>query len=198
VWYSCDEVIDVRGEEWRPVVGFEGLYEVSDFGRVRSVGRVVARGNNQIPIPERILKQSTLKQTERHPSVRKNVELWKNGERKRCPVSRLVCKAFVENPDNKPHVNHIDGNSENDHASNLEWVTAKENNAHAHRLGLISRESSRRKVRGTHHKTGEVVEFDSLTDAAKRFGVTKGAIGACIHGYGRAKRCKGFSWEFLS
>lgn len=188
----------MKNEVWKQVVGYEGLYEVSNIGRVRSVARIVSRGNNQIPVQERILKQSILKRTERHPSIRRNVELWKAGKRKRTPVSRLVCTAFVENTHNKPHVNHIDGDSANDNATNLEWVTARENNIHARQNGLINTEKSWKAVRATHPKSGDVIEFASLTDAAKKFGVTKTAIAACIHGYGRAKRCRGYDWEYIS
>jgi len=187
----------MKSEEWKPVRGYEGLYEVSNIGRVRSIERIVRRGNGNLPIGERILKQTPLKTTTRHPSKRMTVEVWKDGKRKRTTAARLVCIAFVENPDNKPHVNHIDGDSTNDHADNLEWVTAKENNVHARANNLISSENLKKRVRGAHYKTGEVIEFDSLTNAAKHFGVTKNAINACIHGYGRAKRCKGFSWEYL-
>lgn len=184
-------------ETWKPVQGYEGLYEVSDMGRVRSIGRIVKRGNNQLPIRERLLTLHKNKVTQRHPNTRRFAELWKDGKRKRVPVARLVCMAFVDNPENKPHVNHIDGNTENDKAINLEWVTPKENNMHALKNGLVSRDGLKKRVRGVHYETGEVLEFESLTMAAAYLGVAKNAINAGIHGYGRAKRCRGYKWGYV-
>lgn len=187
----------MKNEVWKPVVGYEGLYEVSDTGKVKSVTRIVNRGNGILPISEKILTPSKNKVTVRHPSLRYSVELWKDGKRKRVPIARIVCAAFVSKPNNKCHVNHIDGDSTNDDASNLEWVTAQENNQHARRHGLISSRNQRKRVRGTNNKTGEVLVFESLTAAAKYFGVTKAAINAPIHGYGRSKMCKGYNLEYI-
>lgn len=96
-------------EIWKPVTGYEGLYEVSNLGNVRSLFRY-----------KRVL----------HPSTTNGyltVELWKDHKRKRIGVHRLVAQCFCENPLNKPMVNHKDETKTNNHASNLEWVTHIEN-----------------------------------------------------------------------
>ena len=96
-------------EIWKPVTGYEGLYEVSNLGRVRSLFRY-----------KKVL----------HPSITNGyltVELWKDHKRKRIGVHRLVAQCFCDNPCNKPFVNHKDETRWNNNADNLEWVTHIEN-----------------------------------------------------------------------
>ena len=97
-------------EIWKPIPGYEALYEASNFGRVRSLFRY-----------KKILKPSPI------TNGYLTVELWKNKQRKRIGIHRLVAMCFCENPDNKPFVNHIDEIKTNNRADNLEWVTHVEN-----------------------------------------------------------------------
>lgn len=113
-------------DSWRPVVGYEGLYEVSNCGRVRSVSRTVKCGAKQRMVSERILKPS-ISNAGYH-----TVGLSKNGVSATSRVHRLVAMAFVPNPDGKSEVNHIDGNPRNNTPSNLEWCTHSENMLHAY------------------------------------------------------------------
>lgn len=116
VWLS---LTDLPHEEWRDVVGYEGLYKVSNFGRVKSFQR------------NKIMIISPTK-CGRYPYV----TLFKPGHRKNFFIHVIVARAFHENPENKPQVNHIDGYRKNNCAWNLEWVTSKENARHAIKLGL--------------------------------------------------------------
>ena len=100
----------VISEVWKPIPNYEGLYEVSNIGRVRSLFRY-----------KKILKPSQI------TNGYLTVELWKNKQRKRIGIHRLVAMCFCENPDNKPFVNHIDETKTNNCADNLEWVTHIEN-----------------------------------------------------------------------
>ena len=97
-------------EEWRPVVGFEGLYEVSNIGRVRSLTRY-----------KKVIKPRITN------SGYYQYQLWHKGVCRVGSAHRLVAQAFIPNPDNKPVVNHIDENKLNNSVDNLEWVSHAEN-----------------------------------------------------------------------
>lgn len=115
-----------------PIPGYEGLYEVCDMGHVRSLDRiVVGQDGVQYPLKGRILKAHS------HKDVQYLfVSLWKNNKQCTVYVHRLVAQLFIPNPDNKPEVNHKDGNRLNPHHSNLEWCTSLENKIHAIQTGL--------------------------------------------------------------
>ena len=110
-------------EEWRPIEGFEGLYEVSNTGKVKSLEKYVSNNGGIQRRPERILKQNIQRNRER----RRTVILCKDGKTFPKSVSRLVAIAFIPNPECKPCVDHIDTNPQNNHVSNLRWVTTHEN-----------------------------------------------------------------------
>lgn len=118
-WYSLE---DLPNEVWKDIKGYEGLYRVSNYGRVKSLKRNTAC--------ERILK----------PRLDKGgylyINLSKNGICKSKKVHRLVGDCFILNLKHKPQINHIDGNKTNNYVNNLEWSTAAENARHAVDTGL--------------------------------------------------------------
>lgn len=107
-------------EIWKPVRGYEGLYEVSNLGRVKALERLVLNNGGLQRKHEKILKASTTR-------TYLGVALCKDGKVKRYSVHRLVAIAFLENPNNKAYVDHIDTNPLNNRADNLRWVTTQEN-----------------------------------------------------------------------
>jgi len=111
-------------ENWKDIKGYEGLYQVSDHGRVKSFKR--------LGTPERIRKPFP----DRYGYLKLN--LFKNYKASCRKPHRLVAETFIPNPENKETVNHIDGNKENNHVSNLEWSTMDENMQHAKQTGLIN------------------------------------------------------------
>jgi len=116
-------------EIWKEITGFKGLYKISNHGRVKSVERIVARKNNYLPIPERILKPGKGRDY-------LHVNLCKDGISKSYKIHLLVAKHFVPNIYNKPQVNHKDGNKHNNYYTNLKWCTQSENITHAYKTGL--------------------------------------------------------------
>lgn len=115
-------------EEWRPVIGYEGLYEVSSYGRVRSLDKYDSMN--------RFLRGRILRLfTDGLGYLR--AQLYSNSKRKSFLVHRLVAQAFIPNPDNLPQVNHIDENPSNDNVDNLEWCDGKYNVNYGTRIDRI-------------------------------------------------------------
>jgi len=116
-------------EIWKDVVGYEGYYQISRFGQVKRVSqdkKTRRIRNKYIPPLKKTI--GTTGYYHVHLAVDKNHKNYR--------VHRLVAAAFIPNPENKPCINHIDGNKLNNHVSNLEWCTMKENSQHAVRIGL--------------------------------------------------------------
>lgn len=181
---------------WKPIKGYEGLYEVSNIGKVKSLERrVTAKDGRVLPVFEKILRQTKTKATERHPIQRCTVELWNGNKRKRIMVHRLVAEAFVDNPEGKPQVNHKDGDPSNNNVTNLEWATNGENVKHAYANGL-RRKTSCKPIVMANKNTGEKLMFESVAEAARYFNVTEGAVKAPLKGYGRSKACCGYTVQY--
>lgn len=182
-------------EVWKPIVGFEGLYEVSNTGKVKSLKRTVTAYNGwQRTFEEKILALHSSKQTERHPKPMYHVELWKDNKRTVKMIHRLVAETFIPNPDGKPQVNHIDGNRLNNNVDNLEWVTNAENTRHAYRTGLAKPKGCKA-VRGTNKLNGMVVEYRSIEEAARELQGNPDAIRAALKG--RSASSCGYTWEYI-
>ena len=153
-----------KEEVWRPIKGFEGRLEVSNMGRIRSVERTVAFGSQK-----RKVNQTTYK-LKNDKDGYKMVGL----SGKNIKVHRAVAEAFIPNPDNRPQVNHIDGNKANNRVENLEWATQEENMGHASRNRLTKHVSVIR-------DDGE--EYHTVTEAAKANGVSVACISEVINGH---------------
>ena len=147
-------------EEWRPVKGYEGLYEVSNMGLVKSLHASQSR----------ILKQGTS-----HGYML--VNLCKDGICNMKQVHRLVATAFIRNPNNYEVVNHKDGNKKNNTVDNLEWCTQRYNIRHACRNGLMNVDAPKKSVI-LYKRCGE---YDSITEAAEALGVSRQSLSRAIH-----------------
>ena len=140
-------------EIWKDIKGYEGLYQVSNLGRVKSLERKVLRSDGtSLAISERILKLG------KNARGYLSVQLCANGIVKCFRVYRLVAQAFIPNPDNKPQVNHIDGNKQNNRADNLEWATRSENMQHAYKTGLFKLGENSSQAKLTNEQTRAIRE----------------------------------------
>lgn len=120
-------------EKWVAIKGLEGMYEVSDFGRLRSIDRYVKSKNANVFQKGKIL----VPQVDNKGYLR--FSLSKDNKRIRFKAHRLVASHFIDNSENKAQVNHKDGNKKNNSVSNLEWVTNRENQLHSFReLGRVN------------------------------------------------------------
>lgn len=167
---------------WKPVVGYEGLYEVSDQGEVR---RILKDGRTR---PMKIYKGNKYH----------TVCLCKNGVGTTSNVHRLVAEAFIGKSEKKKEINHKDGNKHNNRADNLEWVTQRENLIHAmETLNHFPYGKPARKVRCINPNTNEIIaEFPSLASAAKAVGKisARASITHVCQGY--QGQAYGFKWEY--
>ena len=192
-------------EIWKDVVGYEGLYQVSNMGRIRSLGTYRYSKKSKCPIWVRRLKYL-------HPTVERNGYVYiglgnsTQQNRKTVKLHRAVATAFIKNPENKPEINHVNGNKADNRAENLEWVTNSENQKHACSHGLsICTEKRRRafmKSRKINDKKvamiqdGRIIEvFKNMEIAAESVGVDRSNISKCCSG--KQKLSAGYLWKVL-
>lgn len=163
-------------EKWRSVVGYEGLYEVSNFGRIRRI-RIVVQTRKKHGYMQVSLKDS-------------------GGARKSLRVHRIVAEAFIPNPEGKPQVNHRDENPENNRADNLEWATAAENTNYGGRTArAAAKNGSKTPVLQIEPGTLKVIaEYPGQSAAAKATGIRVSCINACLRG--RQYRAGGYIWRY--
>lgn len=112
-------------ELWKPVKGYEGLYEVSNLGRVRSLDRVQYQKDSHGGMMEKHYQGKIMTPTDNGHGYQ--VLILRKGGRKSNYVHRIVAEAFVDNPNGYPVINHLDHDRTNNRADNLEWTTQKEN-----------------------------------------------------------------------
>ena len=174
-------------EIWKDIENFEGLYQISNLGRVKSVNRIV---HVEDPKKHREYDKhfpECIKATTLDTKGYVMVTLKKDGKTSRYRIHRLVAKAFIPNTDNLPQINHKDENKENNCVDNLEWCTNIYNNHYGTR---ISRISEKRRGISTHNSIKVKVFgiiYDSLSKAGKAIGVSgdiiKRRIETNIEGY---------------
>ena len=165
-------------EEWRDIQGYEGKYMVSNYGRVKSLGRTVRCARGYRIVAERILKGSD----DGYGYLQ--VNLCKDGKGKWYLVHRLVAETFISNPQNLPEVNHKDEVRTNNCVQNLEWCSSQYNVEYSQAKVII----------GINKISGLIVEFPSTREASRQLGIPNSNICACLKG--RQKSAGGYVWYY--
>lgn len=172
--------------EWKRIKGFEWRYSISEYGQIASIRRSLGK---------RLMK----------PRKKKNgyleIKLSDSGKRHFFLIHRLVGLHFVPNPNNLPEINHKDGNKENNHYSNLEWVTSSENQKHAFRLGLQKVRRGKEHVQSIPINQLDlngnfVKEWESIKQVKRELGFNTFGIIKCCKKEKRYKTAYGYKWEY--
>ena len=166
-------------EIWKDIQGYEGLYRVSNLGRVKSFHKA----------KEHILS----------PGKDKDgyfqVQLYKNGINKMRKVHRLVAQAFISNPNNLPQINHKDENKQNNNVDNLEWCTNEYNHNYGTRNERAAKSCSKKIIL---INTGEI--FESTREASKKYNVHNSTICQCLKGIkksaGKSSNGEKLIWKY--
>lgn len=166
----------LAGEQWRDVKGYEGEFSVSNLGRIKSLSRNIPAHTRCGNPTQRVSKDKIMRLGISNCGYQ--LVIFGN---KGFSVHRLVAIAFIDNPDNLPEVNHIDGCKTNNYADNLEWLTSSENSLHAYETGLAGRGAEGSRAKFTWDEV-RYIRSSSLTrkELAKMFGVNKATIGRII------------------
>lgn len=184
-----EEIIEI----WKDIPGYEGYYQASNFGRVKSLERICYRNNGwsekaKYCFPEKIKEIQT--QTQGYSQV----VLYKDGVGKTIRLNTLIARMFIPPIENKPYVNHIDGNKKNNRVDNLEWCTASENVRHAYKNGLARHYT--RKVAQIDEKEVVVCVYDSIKEASAISKISKGNICSACKGKRKGK-AGGYYWRYI-
>ena len=173
-------------EIWKDIDEFEGLYQISNLGNVKSL-------NYNRTGKERILKPGN------NGCGYLFVILYKNGKLKHFTIHRLVANAFLENPDNKSDVNHKDEDKTNNNVDNLEWMTSKENNNYGTRnermaKSLINHHKKSKSVLQFTKNVEFIKEWPSTMQIERELGFANSAISECCNE--KRKSAYGYIWKF--
>lgn len=179
---------EVQTEEvWKDVLGYDGLYQVSNKGQVKSMyfHSQKGKGNN--------LKENPKILTPGVDSYGYNIVSLCNGDTKKTfTVHRLVAETFIPNPDNLPCINHKDEDKQNNCVENLEWCTVEYNNSYGTK-GERTAQTLKKKVYQYDQEMNFIAVYDGAIDAEKETGVSRSSICLCIKG--RTKTAGGFIWK---
>lgn len=161
----------MKEEIWKDIEGFEGLYQVSSFGNIKSLTRILSDGRKW---EEKILQQET-----NHGY--KRVTLAKNTVNKRYRVHRLVAQAFLPNPNGYGIINHKDENKSNNHVNNLEWCSPKYNSNYGSCKHKVAKKLSKPVIQ-MDRNFKIIARYESLSDVGRQTGYGIGYISQCCNG----------------
>lgn len=198
------DMSDLPNEVWHDIQGYEGVYQISCYGRIKSLSRTKRRGS--FVYPAKIIKSYLGKAPKNDYYI---VVLQKDGAKSTKRVCRLVASAFIDNPSNLPQVNHIDENTHNDMAWNLEWCTASYNNSYGEHPKKVSKAAKERTRTGKcfdgsdylgnmvapvlqYDLDGNFIrEFESVKEAREKY---SSRVQDCLSG--KTTQAGGFQWKY--
>lgn len=172
-------------EIWKDIPGYEGIYQISSLGRIKSLERKIKTSKGERIVKEKIKKLET-------NGKYILIKLCKNSIIEHVSIHRLVAQVFIPNPDNLPEVNHKDENKHNNSVDNLEWCTHKYNSIYGTAIER-GHEKIRKKVYGINLISGYIHEFESISDTEKYGFNIKSISYTILKGKGKYKNHK---WMF--
>lgn len=172
-------------EEWRKIQGYEGLYEVSNLGRVRSIDRIAHRVDGID-----MFRAGKMLTTRKKDNGYIYIDLWKNNKAKLAYVHRLVATAFIDNPNELPVIDHLNCDRADNRPENLEWVTITENSRRAANARVknnkkdskvivkpkIQKKTTRKVIAAINLKTGAITRYNSMMAAERALKLANGAV----------------------
>lgn len=175
-------------EIWKDIEEYEGLYQISNLGRVRSLNHFRENRQGGYEQKGRIRKIYNSK-------TYSYIRLSKNGKTKTYTIHKLVANVFLEKVKGKKYINHIDGNKHNNKINNLEWCTSSENQKHALTTGLRNKNARAIKIMQCTIEGKTIKIWESLMEASRKTGIKEGAISNCINQKG--KTAGGYKWIIM-
>jgi len=181
-------------EIWRDIVGYEGLYQVSNLGRVKSLKRKVYAGRNKM----RWQYEKILSNNKTNGNGYKIVSLSKHGKSQNKYIHRLVAEAFLENKNNYKYINHKDEDKSNNCVNNLEFCTAQYNSTYNNlhiRNGLKNRNNKySKKILQLDDNNNVIKEYPSIKEAGRQMNISYQAISDCLNG--KQNHSAGYKWKY--
>ncbi len=181
-------------EIWKDIKGFEGKYQVSNLGLVRSLDYTYERPVSDGSIRTYHNKGRILKMQIHNRYLCVGLPLGKRGKNKTFRIHRLVAETFIPNPHKYPAINHKDEVTTNNRVDNLEWCTYSYNNSYGDRLKRLSKSAKKRAVEQLDENGNFIRRFESIKDAALTIGCFANNIIYCCQG--RYKKVKGTYWRY--
>lgn len=175
-------------EIWKDIKNYEGLYQVSNLGKIKSIDRMVNCKDNY---SKKILGRYLCFTQDKDGYLM--CSLWKKNKGQTVKVHRVVCSSFKENIESKPQVNHIDGDKKNNNIENLEWVNNSENNKHAYKIGL-KKPCQKKAVYVYNLNMDLLFSFDNIHEASRVTNVDRSNLTKVCKG--EFKQCKGLIFKY--